>query len=182
MPTVGESIGKNTAPKETSPVVVITGSTCGLGFALAKEFLERGCRVTISGRTGESVEQAGRRENAAGGQHHRGPTEDGGPLPGWEDPGQPAESSPLCLAHRYQSDGSLLDRPVPAPGPVRRQACLRAARRVSESTPGGFSFLSQISPLDDLGDVLRCEGNFAGGAAHIHGYLSDRFGCAPCLF
>ncbi len=58
MPGVDESIGKNTAEKEMSPGVVITGSTRGLGFALAKEFLERGRRVTISGRTRESVERA----------------------------------------------------------------------------------------------------------------------------
>lgn len=30
--------------------VVITGSTRGLGFAMAKEFLKHGCNVTISGR------------------------------------------------------------------------------------------------------------------------------------
>lgn len=30
-------------------VVAITGSTRGLGFGLAKAFLERGCAVTVSG-------------------------------------------------------------------------------------------------------------------------------------
>ena len=35
--------------------IVITGSTRGIGLALAKAFLERGCRVIISGRRQESV-------------------------------------------------------------------------------------------------------------------------------
>nr|HQH63231.1 SDR family NAD(P)-dependent oxidoreductase [Clostridiales bacterium] len=30
--------------------VVITGSTRGIGFAMAAEFLRAGCRVTLSGR------------------------------------------------------------------------------------------------------------------------------------
>jgi NAD(P)-dependent dehydrogenase (short-subunit alcohol dehydrogenase family) len=38
--------------------VVITGSTRGIGFSLAEAFLERGCAVTISGRSSEAVEQA----------------------------------------------------------------------------------------------------------------------------
>lgn len=33
--------------------VVITGSTRGIGFAMAREFLRAGCRVTLSGRGGE---------------------------------------------------------------------------------------------------------------------------------
>ncbi|HWQ05294.1 MAG TPA: SDR family oxidoreductase [Longilinea sp.] len=36
--------------------VVITGSTRGIGFALAREFLKRGCQVVISGRKNEGVE------------------------------------------------------------------------------------------------------------------------------
>ncbi len=35
--------------------IVITGSTRGIGFALAREFLKNGCRVVISGRSDESV-------------------------------------------------------------------------------------------------------------------------------
>lgn len=38
--------------------VVITGSTRGLGLALAKEFLRQGCGVVISGRTSEGVTRA----------------------------------------------------------------------------------------------------------------------------
>jgi NAD(P)-dependent dehydrogenase (short-subunit alcohol dehydrogenase family) len=38
--------------------IVITGSTRGIGFALAGGFLERGCRVTISGRSQASVDNA----------------------------------------------------------------------------------------------------------------------------
>lgn len=38
--------------------VVITGSTRGIGFGLAKEFLKAGCKVTINGQSQESVEQA----------------------------------------------------------------------------------------------------------------------------
>jgi short-subunit dehydrogenase len=38
--------------------VVITGSTRGIGYTLADSFLARECRVVVSGRTPESVEQA----------------------------------------------------------------------------------------------------------------------------
>jgi NAD(P)-dependent dehydrogenase (short-subunit alcohol dehydrogenase family) len=38
--------------------IVITGSTRGIGYSLATAFLERGCGVTISGRTAEAVEEA----------------------------------------------------------------------------------------------------------------------------
>jgi NAD(P)-dependent dehydrogenase (short-subunit alcohol dehydrogenase family) len=38
--------------------IVITGSTRGIGYSLAGAFLPRGCAVTISGRTQESVDQA----------------------------------------------------------------------------------------------------------------------------
>ena len=36
--------------------IVITGSTRGIGLALARAFLERGCRVVISGRRQESLD------------------------------------------------------------------------------------------------------------------------------
>lgn len=39
-----------------SKVVVITGSTRGIGRGLAVEFLKRGCRVVISGRTQSAVD------------------------------------------------------------------------------------------------------------------------------
>jgi short-subunit dehydrogenase len=38
--------------------IVITGSTRGIGYSLATAFLERGCDVTISGRSQESVDEA----------------------------------------------------------------------------------------------------------------------------
>ncbi|MCB8968327.1 MAG: SDR family oxidoreductase [Ardenticatenaceae bacterium] len=38
--------------------IVITGSTRGIGYGLAHEFLARGCRVTINGRSPNSVTQA----------------------------------------------------------------------------------------------------------------------------
>lgn len=43
--------------------IVITGSTRGLGFSLAVEFLRAGCRVTLSGR-GEKLTDAAQRELA----------------------------------------------------------------------------------------------------------------------
>ena len=39
-------------------VVVITGSTRGIGFGLADAFLARGCSVVVSGRGGDAVEKA----------------------------------------------------------------------------------------------------------------------------
>jgi NAD(P)-dependent dehydrogenase (short-subunit alcohol dehydrogenase family) len=38
--------------------IVITGSTRGIGFGLAKAFLEQGCSVTVSGRTLEAAVSA----------------------------------------------------------------------------------------------------------------------------
>ncbi len=38
--------------------VVITGSTRGIGFAMARSFLDQGCRVVISGRKKTSVQSA----------------------------------------------------------------------------------------------------------------------------
>lgn len=41
--------------------IVITGSTRGIGFGLAGAFLARGCAVTVSGRTQQSVGEAVKR-------------------------------------------------------------------------------------------------------------------------
>jgi NAD(P)-dependent dehydrogenase (short-subunit alcohol dehydrogenase family) len=38
--------------------VVITGSTRGIGYGLAQEFLQAGCKVIINGRSQKSVEHA----------------------------------------------------------------------------------------------------------------------------
>ncbi len=38
--------------------IVITGSTRGIGFSLAEAFLQRGCSVTVSGRTQEAMDDA----------------------------------------------------------------------------------------------------------------------------
>lgn len=40
-----------------SKVVVITGSTKGIGYGLAEEFLKRGCKVVISSRKKEDVQK-----------------------------------------------------------------------------------------------------------------------------
>ena len=42
----------------TQQSVVITGGTQGLGFGYAREFLQRGCHVTICGRTAGTVAEA----------------------------------------------------------------------------------------------------------------------------
>jgi NAD(P)-dependent dehydrogenase (short-subunit alcohol dehydrogenase family) len=39
-------------------IIVITGSTRGIGYGLADSFLDLGCAVTISGRTQEAVDKA----------------------------------------------------------------------------------------------------------------------------
>jgi NAD(P)-dependent dehydrogenase (short-subunit alcohol dehydrogenase family) len=39
-------------------VIVITGSTKGLGFALAEGFLDLGCSVALSGRTQSGADAA----------------------------------------------------------------------------------------------------------------------------
>ncbi len=41
-----------------SKTIVITGSTRGIGFGLAHEFLQRGCRVMINGRSQSAVDVA----------------------------------------------------------------------------------------------------------------------------
>ena len=38
--------------------IVITGSTRGIGYGLAEEFLRLGWAITVSGRGGESVTSA----------------------------------------------------------------------------------------------------------------------------
>ena len=40
----------------STPRIVITGSTRGLGLRMAHEFLARGCSVMVSGRTGSAVD------------------------------------------------------------------------------------------------------------------------------
>ncbi|MBN1835911.1 MAG: SDR family oxidoreductase [Spirochaetales bacterium] len=51
---------------EPTAAVVITGSTRGLGFALAREFLRLGCRVLVSGRSVEAVREVVGRLQAYG--------------------------------------------------------------------------------------------------------------------
>jgi NAD(P)-dependent dehydrogenase (short-subunit alcohol dehydrogenase family) len=45
-------------PGPATQVVVITGSTRGIGYGLAEAFLHRGCRVIVSSRTEEAVAHA----------------------------------------------------------------------------------------------------------------------------
>ncbi|MER6810156.1 SDR family oxidoreductase [Spirillospora sp. NPDC000708] len=42
----------------TGPAVVVTGGTRGIGLGLAREFLARGARVAVCGRSRESVDKA----------------------------------------------------------------------------------------------------------------------------
>jgi len=42
----------------TARSIVVTGSTRGIGLGLAREFLKRGCQVTVVGRSQESVDKA----------------------------------------------------------------------------------------------------------------------------
>ena len=42
----------------TAPVVVVTGSTRGIGRGLADEFADRGCRVVVTGRSAGTVDAA----------------------------------------------------------------------------------------------------------------------------
>jgi len=43
---------------QTSKVVVVTGSTRGIGYGLALDFLEAGCNVVVCGRSQESTDRA----------------------------------------------------------------------------------------------------------------------------
>jgi len=54
----GGPAGGTSDAQGPKPVVVVTGSTRGLGFALAQEFLRRGCQVLVSGRSAEAVREA----------------------------------------------------------------------------------------------------------------------------
>ncbi|MEJ5226049.1 MAG: SDR family NAD(P)-dependent oxidoreductase [Anaerolineales bacterium] len=42
----------------TAKVIVITGSTKGIGLGLAESFLQLGCRVVISGRNPQALDAA----------------------------------------------------------------------------------------------------------------------------
>ena len=44
--------------RQSSRVVVVTGSTRGIGYGLAWEFLKAGCKVVVCGRSQESTDQA----------------------------------------------------------------------------------------------------------------------------
>ena len=44
--------------KLSDKIVFVSGSTAGIGFAIAKKFLEQGAQVIINGRTKEGVEKA----------------------------------------------------------------------------------------------------------------------------
>ena len=49
---------KATTARSAVRSIVITGSTRGIGYGMADAFLDRGCAVTVSGRTAEGVAQA----------------------------------------------------------------------------------------------------------------------------
>ncbi len=51
----------------TGQVVLVTGGSRGLGFALAMEFARLGCRVAICARDGAELQRAAERISAAGG-------------------------------------------------------------------------------------------------------------------
>jgi NAD(P)-dependent dehydrogenase (short-subunit alcohol dehydrogenase family) len=51
-------------------IVVITGSTRGIGYGLSNAFLEQGCSVTVSGRTQEAVDGAVESLSARHGKGH----------------------------------------------------------------------------------------------------------------
>lgn len=52
------TVANNSHSSGQGQIVVITGSTRGIGFGMAQVFLERGCRVVVSGRQQSSVESA----------------------------------------------------------------------------------------------------------------------------
>jgi NAD(P)-dependent dehydrogenase (short-subunit alcohol dehydrogenase family)/predicted MFS family arabinose efflux permease len=56
----GLTIRKKVKVNTDMKTVVITGSTRGIGFGLADEFLKRGCKVVVSGRSQEAVNKATR--------------------------------------------------------------------------------------------------------------------------
>lgn len=54
------------APQAAKPRVVVTGSTKGLGYALAAAFRDAGCSVVVSGRSAERTADAARELGVAG--------------------------------------------------------------------------------------------------------------------
>ncbi len=54
----GLAIRNKVRSKLPMKTVIITGSTRGIGFGLANEFLQRGCKVVVSGRTQDACDKA----------------------------------------------------------------------------------------------------------------------------
>jgi NAD(P)-dependent dehydrogenase (short-subunit alcohol dehydrogenase family)/predicted MFS family arabinose efflux permease len=54
----GLAIRNKVKVKTDMKTVIITGSTRGIGLGLANEFLKRGCKVVVSGRTQEACDKA----------------------------------------------------------------------------------------------------------------------------
>ena len=54
----GLAIRHKVKVKLSMKTVIITGSTRGIGYGLANEFLKRGCKVVVSGRTQEACDKA----------------------------------------------------------------------------------------------------------------------------
>ena len=52
--------------------VVVTGSSRGIGFGLARSFVERGCNVVVSGRSQEALDRAVAQLSSGGSGSSRG--------------------------------------------------------------------------------------------------------------
>jgi NAD(P)-dependent dehydrogenase (short-subunit alcohol dehydrogenase family) len=134
--------------------VVITGSTRGIGFGLAHEFLKRGCNVVVSGRSTASVEPAVKKLSA---NHAEGRV-----------------LGVACQVHEYDQVQNLWDRSVERFGKV--DIWISNAGISNENALEPFwqappQTLADVSNTNLLGSMNCARAALAGFIKQNHGQL-----------